>query len=150
MSIDTCGCFKKLEVLFLGVLPMRALLFGVHVRAPPPDFWKFPCWVCPGAWAAEHHLLFVCAKPYLGPECSKVEEVASSEGSSKSRRLASIAEDHHPNLRLKRVGHVGSPLPELVRMAMAAARARPLQAYPTIPNAVHEGMQRIHPKADML
>ena len=36
------SCFYKLwGVRFVGVLMMRALLFGVFLRAP--DFWKLPC-----------------------------------------------------------------------------------------------------------
>ena len=38
---DLCGCFCKLDVLFVGVLMIRTLLFGVSIRAL--DFWKPSC-----------------------------------------------------------------------------------------------------------
>ena len=34
------GCVYKLRVVFVGVLIIRALLFGVYSRAP--GFWKLP------------------------------------------------------------------------------------------------------------
>ena len=34
------GCLYNSGVLFVGVLVIRALLFGVCIRAP--DFWKLP------------------------------------------------------------------------------------------------------------
>ena len=37
----SCGCFYKLRVLFVGVLIMRAVLFGLYIGAP--DFWKLLC-----------------------------------------------------------------------------------------------------------
>ena len=55
--IQPYGSFYKLGALFMGILSIGALLFGVYDRAP--DFWKLPHrdyggWVCPrskgGAW----------------------------------------------------------------------------------------------------
>ena len=35
------GCFYNLGLLTVDVLTVRALLFGVHIRAP--GAWKLPC-----------------------------------------------------------------------------------------------------------
>ena len=40
MDLKSNGCFYKLGVLFVAVCLIRAVLFGVYIRAP--DFWNLP------------------------------------------------------------------------------------------------------------
>ena len=40
LNVDSCACFCQLGVRFVGVLVIRALLFGVYIKAPA--FWKLP------------------------------------------------------------------------------------------------------------
>ena len=51
LAVKEVGCFRKLGVLFAGVLVMRALLFGVYIRAP--DFRQLP-------FSLSYHSLDLC------------------------------------------------------------------------------------------
>ena len=56
-SLPPCGCFYKLKALFVGVLKMRAPLYGVHTG--PPEWWNLP------DGQGTHEAVLVCDMPQL-------------------------------------------------------------------------------------